>query len=411
MKTIEFMRIGFNINEIAKYLFSHRKVVLLFHIFLLHLFTTTISNYSALSLILKAITAALLLFILFWCGSFSKPFYISINKSNNIYIGLLFLFVLPLLSLLYTHNLTFGAIKLVHLYVSLPPAIMAVYYFLKQERRTLNYLCNIVIIYASIFSVLIIILNPFIHATSYSFSIERWSHVLSGRFLGVALVIVFSLLASREKWGTILTLACSAIIIFYAIYVSSLRASIVALSISLPILFYFLIRKSGKKKAYLLLIIIITSTFVAFLLTPESSIPQKRMVSFYNSLINGHFEDGAILARIESTKISLQIFSENPLLGIGFGGFNGYDNLEITKMMKYPHNLLLEYAVEMGSVGLGIFIYFVIIILRKTHKIHLMLLLIFTVTFVLSMFSKDIPSNTLFMSLFAVILYRHVKMH
>ena len=51
-------------------------------------------------------------------------------------------------------------------------------------------------------------------------------------------------------------------------------------------------------------------------------------------------------------ELSWEMIKEYPLLGTGLGGFKGYKNIEWTRVIEYPHNIILEMTAEGGVVGL-----------------------------------------------------------
>ena len=60
--------------------------------------------------------------------------------------------------------------------------------------------------------------------------------------------------------------------------------------------------------------------------------------------------------RVENTKIAIDLFLSHPILGAGIGSFSDYAaEFEDIERMKYPHNLPLEIASELGSIGLLLF--------------------------------------------------------
>jgi len=62
------------------------------------------------------------------------------------------------------------------------------------------------------------------------------------------------------------------------------------------------------------------------------------------------------IERVQNTKIAIDVFFNNPVLGSGIGSFADLSGVfEGIERMKYPHNILLEIASEMGSAGLLFF--------------------------------------------------------
>jgi hypothetical protein len=62
------------------------------------------------------------------------------------------------------------------------------------------------------------------------------------------------------------------------------------------------------------------------------------------------------------------MIKENPLFGSGLGGFRGYNNIEWTNEIKYPHNLFLEITSECGFVGLFILVELLLVIFRNVYR-------------------------------------------
>jgi O-antigen ligase len=389
--------------------FSQNKFeLILFHLFIFHLFTTTISNYSNSSLYLK-VFSGLLLIVSSLKGDGIKSFIVTQwSEKKVIAIILITFLLLPTISLLYTVNIQFGILKLTHFYVALLPALMAMSRIFSFNRFLLKDFTSLIIIYAALFSILILINRPFIHATAYSFSIDRWSHVLAGRFLTVALIISLYYLFKTTEWiRKIFYYLIPALLITSALYITALRASILAVIISTFIMIFILWMKKNINRKFVIITLLISITLIPLFLLNIKSIPHKRFNALYAAIVKGEYLDGAINARVEGNKICLEIFEESPIFGIGIGGFNGYNDLQITKMMKYPHNLIFEIGVELGVIGL--FLFFLILILSGigAYKFHPLAFLIFISAFILSLFSKDITSNSMLTVFFIFVFYRN----
>ena len=106
--------------------------------------------------------------------------------------------------------------------------------------------------------------------------------------------------------------------------------------------------------------------------------------------------DGSSSARIIGYEVSVKRFLESPLVGVGFGGFNSPFKNYPTTMLKYPHNIVLEFQGELGVLGLLIFGWTLYLIVKKTSMQSYLTLIFFLTTLWLAFFSKDIPSNAVF---------------
>jgi len=68
-------------------------------------------------------------------------------------------------------------------------------------------------------------------------------------------------------------------------------------------------------------------------------------------------EGGTASSRMEFYVKALEGFSENMLLGVGLGGFEALVSYaEVGEEIRFPHNIFLEVAVELGIFGLGLFV-------------------------------------------------------
>jgi len=188
---------------------------------------------------------------------------------------------------------------------------------------------------------------------------------------------------------------------------------IIGISI-LIMLYYFLFKKNLSKKLTLLFILLIGLLSGAMLYAPGKNpiislfltvvimtiasikidyqkILIKRKILNYAVLI---FVMGAILLstvgwmfvlrlqavltpgyygqveRVENTKIAVDVFLNHPIIGAGIGSFSEYAaSFEGIERMRYPHNLPLEIASELGFIGLLFFAF--ILIYAFKHLIYL----------------------------------------
>jgi O-antigen ligase len=136
--------------------------------------------------------------------------------------------------------------------------------------------------------------------------------------------------------------------------------------------------------------------FIVILPSPETV--QKRVTNLAD-IENLEFGgDEPIQSRVELVKISRQLFIENPVFGIGFGGFKSYN--ELTELLKYPHNIFLELAVEGGVIGVLVLCAVLFLIVKSAFNIkksglqltaYCLSLIAYSLT--LAFFSKDISSQ------------------
>ncbi|HRI46149.1 MAG TPA: O-antigen ligase family protein [Ignavibacteriaceae bacterium] len=368
--------------------------LLIFHLLLLHLFTTTISNYTASSLLVKLVSGALLITSLYKVRVNFILKDLLTNSKTNLILLLLF-FCYPAVSLIYSSNFEFGLQKLIHLYITIIPIFPAVLLLIDQGKEFHIKIVFLSLFYSVLVSVITLAINPFIHHTAYAFSISRWSHVLIGRFLSITIIGALWLILTSTNKKRLYFALTSALLIGGALYLSALRASFLAVSIAALIMFIIVLVKKKLIVKNLLFPIISTVILLSVLINFNNPVSDKRFKALYTVITEGKFPDGAILARVEAYIISFEIFKSHPLLGTGIGGFNNFNESHLTKVIKYPHNLLLEFLTEMG---IFFFILSLILFYRtaiEVYRYNNFLLPIFITALILSLFSKDFASNSL----------------
>jgi len=336
---------------------------------------------------------------------------IDIKKSNFNYksfakskyfkrlLTILIVFTLLLLTTLsYSFNPLFGTKKLLGFIISTIPTIIAFSYLLKTNNETRVKVFMISLTVAAVFSVfLILILQPFSYYDMNIKNITSWSHVIYGRFIGsVYLIILFFYLNTKDK--TLITFFPFAFaVIIVGVYLSGLRAMILGVSILTPItlLISFLQKKVNIKKIAALVVAIAASITVIITVIPGNEILTGRLENLQDFEKLRFNVDGPIQTRYHFYKISIEILKEYPILGVGFGGFRNYKNDVATQARKYPHNLFLEFAVELGIPGILFCIYLLYLIFSSAKKISIEVFIFFLFALWLAMFSKDISSQSL----------------
>jgi O-antigen ligase len=90
-----------------------------------------------------------------------------------------------------------------------------------------------------------------------------------------------------------------------------------------------------------------------------------------------------------------QFIAVHPVVGVGWGGFRNQVLDPDPMILKYPHNILLEFLVELGIPGLLIFLTFFVWSFRRLWKIHPLIAFSYLYPLAVALFSKDIPDQTL----------------
>ncbi len=117
----------------------------------------------------------------------------------------------------------------------------------------------------------------------------------------------------------------------------------------------------SKKK--LILISIICISLPLFILLGKVG---KEVQSFHN------LNQGTIVERLVLWKETLPMIKDRPLLGHGFNSFmSNWSKYGVGKTFEhpyYPHNCYLHMAAETGLVGLGMFMWIIIMLFKSTIK-------------------------------------------
>ena len=401
-------------------------------VILLLIFNTvigSISSYSAASLILKIISSAFLLIALYFQSYFNRipvfPFLKSKSLLKIFYV--LFLIIAYLAAtLLYTSNLGYGLYKIINIIINVLPNVIAAYILLSANKL---FILNKIITFSTIIIVslliLILLLQPFDQSTIYKFSPGRWSHAIIGRLTSfiTLIILLFSLIQFELKKNIFYSFVYGAGV--YLTYLTGLRSAFIGLIIfsiiTLILKFIYSFRtpshnhttsQSSWPSSYFsgsFTIIILALVFILIMFAPSEFQSGKRFENL-TKVENLEFgKDDAILVRLMSYELSLDIIKEHLLLGTGFGGFNGYNNIEWTRIGKYPHNIILEILSELGIVGLLFFSTLLFITIKSIIKTGFSTIVIYyiLITFLfsiwLAMWAKDISTQS-FLWLFLAFL-------
>lgn len=360
---------------------------LIFFLFPIQVIISTISNYSTESFLLKGVTSFILLVAIY--------FFVNQNRidirtmfSNTLLIILLLIVIIPLISLAYSQNPGFGFLKIINLMIGLIPAILGLNIIIKYYKKDIFE--NVVLIFSVICALSVVIISLFDlfdQSKIYSFSFTRWSHIIYGRFIssfGLLLLLVF--IQNKKKIYFLFYLIC-----LQGTIVSGFRAGTIGLILfSLSIL---ISNVTDKNRLYLIITILFLLISFIFL------IPTK-LSERYSTLINLFFIDDYIDISLNSRfimwEIGLKMFLQNPLIGVGFGGFKQqFVNDTVGIPVNYPHNIIIEAAAELGIIGLILIGFILFIIFKNSLKINKIFIWYFLFALQLSLSSKDITTNTM----------------
>ena len=392
----------------------------------------TISNYSGKIFLLKGLVSVLLIAVaIVDCLLLNEDLRTFIkNKGFKKTIVIILLLVAYLsLTLTYSSNPAYGFQKILNFLISVVPSVIVFYYLIS----TLTKLRVKLFVYSlGIISVLtvsyILTVYPFDQSTIYEYRAGRWSHVIYGRLISSIAVVLLLHLSSRRDLFQVLLYSVVSSIAIYGTYLSAFRAGFVGLLLvgcgllvvnlwsalhnskvkvpttagrqrlkvaSLPYELNNLTNLMTNTSIITSIKIVLPFIIAAILIF---TIPAKDIITLrFDNMVaidNLQFKgDPAIHSRLEAWELSWEIIKEHPIIGTGFGGFNGYNNIEWTKMIKYPHNIILEMTAEGGMIGLSILILLIYIILSRAWKIYPGIILFLLFAIWLALFSKDLSSQ------------------
>ena len=197
-------------------------------------------------------------------------------------------------------------------------------------------------------------------------------------FANVLMASIFILLCGWHYWGrcrwskVIIIIAC--ISAYTAILLSQTRGVWLAFPALLILLGYFArTHIIQHKKTLLVIVAIVICLTTSYFITTEKNIT-TRMVQGATStlnLINSGESDlsTATGQRIELWEIAINLFTDNPIFGVGYDRYNQTVNEYILQGM-YPNNILQYYlahndilniGAEMGIIGVASFLIFILL--------------------------------------------------
>ena len=373
---------------------------LLINFFILDLLSSIISTQRIIYEIIKILFGLILWILILVDYKINKPniknHIGSINFKKLIAILLFFILILSV-SLLYSRNTGYGIFKLFNFLIGAVPVLFGFYYLLITINRSrINIFFISVIIESIIFLILILLINPFHYDGQKIITLTRWSHVIFEHFIGpLYFLFFFMLIKSRDK-RELLFYSAGLTISIIGVYISGARAAFTGLIFFTPLILLLSLWKKelNSKNSIFFFTAIIFSIFIIYVLQPYSETVNSRYISLFD-ISKPDIGDASVNARITGLEISQEIFKKHPFTGVGFGGYKNYKGIHLTYLIEYPHNIFVEFLIELGIPGLIYFLFLLYIIFISTKRISLFMTIFFCFALWLALFSKSISSNTL----------------
>lgn len=351
---------------------------------------------------MRIIFPVLLWILIFSSGKDFKNFISDLKSSKAFSLLLIFFLAIHGASLLYSLNFTYGLSKFYGIFFNIILNTLALRFILVNfAENFLHKMVELILVSGTILTIISILAGPF---TSFYdeyiqmkiFGINLWSHVGFGRYMGFVFIVS---LINIIYLGFLKKLHLDKIFLlisFAGLLLSGLRAAIIcSMLISAVIILYSLKKKniSFLKISWYLLggvaLLLVASYF-----NNSLSILLSRFTQIFNIFHLENLSDGAISTRLHIYKNSIELFLQNVFIGRGLGSYYDESLFLFTRGLKYPHNIFIEYGIEMGSFGLIFIIAVLIFIYKEVLKINTTLSFVFVYFVLLSFFSYSIPFQT-----------------
>lgn len=289
------------------------------------------------------------------------------------------------------------------LFIIIPLTILLIRYVRINAELTFEVIKELFILAGVVLTILILITKPFIFDNKEN--LFGFTHVGFGRLVSIGWVVAVGriLFNNKIKLNDFLFM----VFLSLGLLISGLRGGLVATCLTFCMMIFFAIYKRGVKTLHFCTLsgAIVLST-VLFLLMPEYSTSNlKRFNNLGHVLSKREYtNDGSIYVRKKGLLIAWEMFLEKPVLGQGLGGYKHTHTSVISEKIEYPHNLVVEILVELGLVGLLLFLILTSAAAKELLKFDVTVFFIFINSFYLSMFSGNFLDQKLFLVLLGTAL-------
>lgn len=284
---------------------------------------------------------------------------------SNKYVFLFFLFVsLLLISNLYTKSPNSGFLKTIRFSVFntfLFLGGISIGFTKKTRIRFLKILHFLIFIYSLIYVYFLkdMIGMNFKELASYHMRLSLVGNPIGvGRIFSVlSLISIISLFYEKNKYKKIFHYLCVVLGLIITISTNS-RGPFFALIISI-IIYLFFFTKVKKSKIVYALVLISFLFAILFTLLPESLVSRYKLMGGKEVHISENQPSvfNTFIIRENYIKKSLTYLQENTeklIFGVGLGGFSYI--ITNRDIISYPHNIFVEIILELGLLGLILFI-------------------------------------------------------
>ncbi len=231
-----------------------------------------------------------------------------------------------------------------------------------------------------------------VYDSRFTLSLQQ-NPIQLGRQAGDGLIIATYLVLVGSKSSRRALAAVMVPVLVITLLAAGSRGPVLGTFAGLVALFVVLASdRSARRRIFATAILGVSAALLVTQLLPGQSL--QRSLSFLTGSSSGLSSNG----RSQLWSQAWHLFTAHPWLGIGTGSFAKFQPI-----VDYPHNMLLEAAVELGLVGLLLVVAFVVsswLMLSRARKTlgigetqTAVVISLFTSALVNAMFSGDIPTN------------------
>lgn len=197
-----------------------------------------------------------------------------------------------------------------------------------------------------------------------------WNSNSLGTLLAFTVFVIIMLLVRKQYQGLMKSIMIMLILGFSIIILLCGSRVALLLVLVLPLLYYLFtsnVRNSIKRILFVVLALIAVS-WILINITPVYNVLGVRVERLVNSLFGlSSVSDGSISSRSMLIRYGIKWFKESPIWGHGMYTFM-QKSAAVTYYAWYAHNNYLEIAVGLGVIGLFIYYWYYVYILRNAMR-------------------------------------------
>ena len=223
-------------------------------------------------------------------------------------------------------------------------------------------------------------------------------------YINLSVAFVLNLLLFSEKQKTIasiVVLITLLLLLILAIFLTSSKIGLISLMLMLPgILLYWMV-KSGKWFMGLALFALLIFATITVYKTSKKTITYERFELAFKNAFNPDLDKSSVestATRKFAWKASWNVFSKNPIIGVGTGDIKDrlieqYGKMGYTGLVRErfnPHNQFIQTAVALGIMGLLPFLLWMFIPLVLAIRRRDLLLILFLFLFFMNALTESL---------------------